>query len=71
MLGAAGLLVDRERPLKQRLGVRIVLLFHVERREIVEGLADIGMLARQSLLANGERALEQRLSLGVAALPLV
>ncbi|MGY4346569.1 hypothetical protein ACVWXM_003036 [Bradyrhizobium sp. GM7.3] len=29
------------------------------------------MLARQSLLANGERALEQRLSLGVAALPLV
>ncbi len=71
MLGPGGFLIDRERPLKQRLRLGKALLLHIKRGEIVEGPADIGMLARQAPFADGERALEQRLGFSEAALPLI
>jgi hypothetical protein len=43
----------------------------VERGQIVEGLADIGMTRRQRSFAQRQRALEQRFGLGIARLALV
>ncbi|MGY3546549.1 hypothetical protein ACVWZ4_001942 [Bradyrhizobium sp. USDA 4472] len=71
MLGTADLLKYRDRALKQRLGLREPLLLHIERGEIIQRLADIGMLTRQHLLADRQRALEQRFGIRKAALPLI
>ena len=46
-------------------------LLLVERRQIVQGLAEIGMRRRERSFANGQRASEQRLGVGKTLLPLI
>jgi len=43
MLGASRLLVDRKRALEQGFGFRVAILLLIERRQIVEGLSEVGM----------------------------
>src|SRR5436190_6209324 len=71
MLGTGGLLVDRQRPLEQGFGVVVTALLFVERGQIVQGLAEIGMRRRKRSFANGQRASEQRLGIGKALLALI
>jgi len=40
---ASRLLVDRKRPLEEGLGIGVAVLPLIERREIVQGLPDIGI----------------------------
>jgi hypothetical protein len=43
MFGTGRLLVDGERSLEQRLGVGMTALLLVKRRQIVQGLPEVGM----------------------------
>ena len=71
MFRTGRLLVDRQRALEQRLGVGVAALLLVQRRQIVQGLPDIGMTWRQRLFAHRQRPLEQRFGIGIALLPLI
>ena len=68
MLGAQRLLPDGERPLVERLGLRIGARGSVEHGEIVEARGRVGMLGAQRLLPDGERPLIERLGLRIGAL---
>jgi len=68
VVGTEHFLVNRERALQERLSVGIALLAAVERGEIAEAFADIGMVRAERLLVNRERALDERLCRGIAAL---
>ena len=46
-------------------------LLLVKGGQIVQGLRDVGMIAPERLLADRQRALEQRLGIGITLLPLI
>ena len=52
-------------------GIRPVALLEIQPCEVAERGGDVGVVGTKRLLGNGEGALEQRLSLGVAALGLI
>jgi hypothetical protein len=51
--------LDGKRTLVERLGIGIAALGAIKLSEVVEGDADLRVVAAQRLLDNGERALEQ------------
>jgi hypothetical protein len=60
-----GLLVDGQRLPEQGLGLGIVPLRIVQRRQAVQVVGVVGVALPQGLLVNGQRLLRQGLSLGV------
>src|ERR1700686_241555 len=52
---------DRQRPLVERFGLGVAALISVEPSQIVQRPRDIGMIGPESLLADRQRALEERL----------
>jgi hypothetical protein len=68
MLGTARFLIDRQRSLIQRLGVRVATLLLVQRREIVQRFRKIGMLGTERFLPDGQCSLEKRLGVRIATL---
>ena len=71
MIGPERLLVDRQRPLDERLGLGVAALISIEPSQIVQRSRDIGMIGPERLLVDRQRALVERLGLGVAALVAV
>ena len=71
MLGAERLLADRERALKERLGLGVAAGGLVEIGQIAETIGDLRVLRAESLLVDSEGALEERLGLTVTAGGLV
>src|SRR5437660_722870 len=57
--------------LVERLGLAVLALVMVERRQVVEALCDIGVLWLEHFLSNGQGSLVERLGLGVLALVFV
>ncbi len=68
VLGAERVLLDRQGPLVERLGVGVAALGTVQPGEVVEARCDVGVLGAEGLLHDRQRALIERLGLGVAAL---
>ena len=71
MVGSQGLLLDRQRALKERLGLGVLALVPVELRQVVEARAHVGVVGPEGLLPDGQRPLVERLGLGVEALVVV
>ena len=71
MIRAERLLVNRQRALVQRLGLRVLALGEVEPSQVVAARGYIGVIGTQSFLINRQRALVQRLGLRVLALGFV
>ena len=68
MVGAYRLFHDREAPPEERLGVRMAIPDYIDARELFEPRAHLRVVRTQRFLANGKRALAQRLDLVIAAL---
>ena len=66
-----GLLVDRQRPLVERLGLGVLVLDTVKLRQVVEARGYQGVLRPKRLLQDSERASVKRLGLAVAALGVI
>ena len=71
MLRAQGLFPDRQCPLIERLGLRVLALVVVKRRQVVEARGYVGVLRAQGLFPDRQRPLVKRLGLRVLALALV
>src|SRR5215510_53323 len=67
MFGPHRFLPDGQRPLKQRLGLRILALVSIENCETFYRTSDIGMPWPQRLLLDGKRPSNHRLCLRVVA----
>ena len=68
MVGPERLLTEREAALVERFGLGIPALALVQRREVVQRAADVGMVGSERFLAESEAALVERLGFGMAAL---
>src|SRR5262249_60560556 len=62
---------DRQVPLVERLGLGVPALGAIEFGEVVEGLAEGGVVGAQRLFGDRQVPLVERLGLGVPALSLV
>ena len=71
MRGPECLLPDGQRPLVERLGLLVESLLPVNLGEVVEALADIGMVWAEGLLPDRQRPPVKRLGLRVTALDTV
>ena len=71
VLRPQSLLLDRQRPLVERLGLGIPALGMVNQPQVVEADGHGGVLRPQGLLPNRQRPLVKRLSLGVTGLGAV
>ncbi len=71
MLGAEGLLIDRQRALEKRLNLGVLALLVVQPGEVVEAGGDGGMPGAEGLLLDCQRALVEWLGVGVAPLGAV
>ncbi len=68
MIGPERLLVDRQRPLVERLGLGVAALVIIELSQIVQRQRNNGMIGPERLFFDRQRPLAERLGLGVAAL---
>ena len=68
MLGSQLLLPDAQCSLVERLRLRILALFKVEDRQVVEQVGHMRMLGSQLLLPDAQGPLVERLRLGILAL---
>src|SRR3989442_15684296 len=57
MIRAESLLIDRQRALEERLGLRVLALGLVELREVVQARGHIGMIRAVGLLGDPQRLL--------------
>src|SRR5437899_11709885 len=71
MIRAEGLLSDRQRALKQWLGLCVLTLGLVQRREVIQARGYIGMIWADRFLYDRQRTLEEWLGLRVLTLSLV
>jgi hypothetical protein len=68
MIGTQLSLVNRQRPLVERLRLRILALILVEQGQVVQAGRRVGMIWPHLLLADGQRPLRERLRLCILAL---
>ncbi len=71
MLRPKRLLVDRQRPLVERLGLGVLALDAVKLRQVIEARGYQGVLRPKRLLQDRERAFVEWLGLAVAALGVI
>jgi len=67
MILAEDLLIDRQRALKEWFGLRILALYQVQTREVVQAPRHIVMICPEGLLADRQSTLEERLDLRILA----
>ena len=68
MLGAEGLLPDRQGSLVERLCLGVAALDTVQRGEVVEARGDVRVIGAEGRLPDRQRAPIERLGLGISAL---
>ena len=70
MIRAESLLPDRQRALVERLGLRVLALGIVQRREVVQARGHIGMIRADRLLGDLQRLFCDHYSAIIATLPV-
>ena len=68
MVGSQHTLIALKRALEERLGLPVVALVEIQRRQIVHARECLGLIRPQHALIALERALEEQLGLAIAAL---
>jgi hypothetical protein len=71
MVGTSRFLVDHQRLLIERFGIRVATLVVVERSQAANRRRDVGVVRTERLFSDRQRALVKRLGVSVATLAAI